>query len=73
MFGVLPFRPYDYIVVPHTTTYRLDFDAGVDADFLVIEASNNITMPPRYLNPDGQLRLGLAVPANAISMGPARP
>jgi len=58
MFGVLPFRPYDYIVVPHTTTYRLDFDAGADADFLVIEASNNITIPPRYLNPDGQLRLG---------------
>lgn len=58
MFGVLPFRQYDYIVVPHTTTYRLDFAPGVDADFLVIEASNNITVPPRYLNPDGQLRLG---------------
>jgi homogentisate 1,2-dioxygenase len=58
MFGVLPFRPYDYIVIPHCTTYRLDFDAGAEPDLLVIEAANNVVIPPRYLNPDGQLRLG---------------
>ena len=58
MFGVLPFKPYDYVVIPHCTTYRLDFDASVQPDLLVIEASNNIVIPPRYLNPDGQLRLG---------------
>jgi homogentisate 1,2-dioxygenase len=57
-FGVVPFRPFDYIVVPHCTTYRLDFDAGVQPDLLVIESANNIVVPPRYLNPDGQLRLG---------------
>src|SRR5438477_10652534 len=22
LFGVLPFRPYDYVVIPHSTTYR---------------------------------------------------
>ena len=27
-------------------------------DLLVIEAAGNVVMPPRYLNPDGQLRLG---------------
>jgi homogentisate 1,2-dioxygenase len=58
MFGVLPFKPYDYIVIPHTTTYRLEFDPAIEPDFLVIEASNNIVLPPRYLNPDGQIRLG---------------
>jgi homogentisate 1,2-dioxygenase len=58
MFGVLPVKPFDYIVVPHCTTYRLDFEPATQPDLLVIEASNNITVPPRYLNPDGQIRLG---------------
>src|SRR5262249_54134625 len=58
MFGVLPFRPFDYVVVPHPPPYRLDFDPGTQPDLLVVEASNNVAVPPRYLNPDGQLRLG---------------
>ncbi len=58
MFGLLPFRPFDYIVIPHCTTYRLEFDAGSQADLLVIEAKGNVVIPPKYLNPDGQLRLG---------------
>jgi homogentisate 1,2-dioxygenase len=58
MFGVLPFRTFDYVVIPHCTTYRLDFDAGTQPDLLVIEASNNVVLPPRYLNPDGQIKLG---------------
>ncbi len=58
MFGVLPFRPCDYVVIPHCTTYRLDFDPGTQPDLLVIEASNNVVLPPRYLNPDGQIKLG---------------
>src|SRR5262249_48058997 len=58
MFGVLPFRPFDYVVVPHCTTYRIEFDPGVQPDLLTVEASNNIVPPPRYLNPDGQIKLG---------------
>jgi homogentisate 1,2-dioxygenase len=58
MFGVLPFRPFDYIVIPHTTTYRIDFDPDVQPDLLIIESANNVVVPPRYLNPDGQVRLG---------------
>jgi homogentisate 1,2-dioxygenase len=58
MFGVRPFKPFDYIVIPHCTTYRLDFDAGVQPDLLVVEAAESVVIPPRYLNPDGQLRLG---------------
>ena len=58
MFGVLPFRPFDYIVIPHCTTYRIEFDPGVQPDLFIIEGSNNITIPARYLNPDGQIRMG---------------
>jgi homogentisate 1,2-dioxygenase len=58
MFGVLPFKPFDYIVIPHCTTYRLEFDSPSQADMLIVEATGNISIPPRYLNPDGQLKLG---------------
>jgi homogentisate 1,2-dioxygenase len=58
MYGPLPFRPYDYVVIPRCTTYRVEFDADAVADLLVIEAAGNVGIPPRYLNPDGQLRLG---------------
>jgi homogentisate 1,2-dioxygenase len=58
MFGPLPFRPFDYVIIPHCTTYRLEFETGDQPDLLVIEATGNIAIPPRYLNSDGQLRLG---------------
>ena len=58
MFGVLPFRPFDYVVIPRTTTYQMTFDIGIQPDLLVIEARESIVLPPRYLNADGQLRLG---------------
>jgi homogentisate 1,2-dioxygenase len=59
MFGPLPFKPFDYIVIPRCTTCRIEFDAGAQPDLLVIEAaSGNVVIPQRYLNPDGQIRLG---------------
>jgi homogentisate 1,2-dioxygenase len=58
MFGPLPFRPFDYVVIPRCTTYRLEFEPGDSPDLLYLEASGNLTIPPRYLNADGQLRLG---------------
>jgi homogentisate 1,2-dioxygenase len=58
MFGPVPFKPFDYVVIPRCTTYRLEFEPGIQPDLFVIEAANSITIPPRYLNPDGQLRLG---------------
>ncbi|MDB5313608.1 MAG: hmgA [Gemmataceae bacterium] len=58
-FGQLPFRPFDYVVIPRCTTYRLEFDAAAGpADLLVIESTGNVGFPQRYLNPDGQFRLG---------------
>lgn len=58
MFGPLPFKPFDYVVIPRCTTYRFEFDAGIQPDLLVIESTGNVEIPERYLNPDGQLRLG---------------
>ena len=58
MYGPLPFKPFDYIVIPHCTTYRLEFDAGTQPDLLYVEAAGNVWVPPKYLNPDGQIRLG---------------
>lgn len=58
MFGSLPFRPLDYVVIPKCTTYRIDFDDPAAADLLVVEARGSLRFPKRYLNADGQLRLG---------------
>jgi homogentisate 1,2-dioxygenase len=62
MFGSLSFRPMDYVVIPKCTTYRIDFDQELDSadtpQMLVVEAVGDIGFPPRYLNPDGQFRLG---------------
>ncbi|CAN5364633.1 homogentisate 1,2-dioxygenase [soil metagenome] len=57
-FGVLPFKPFDYVVIPRCTTYRIEFDAGEQADLLVIESTGSVGFPARYLNHDGQFRLG---------------
>jgi homogentisate 1,2-dioxygenase len=57
-FGALPFKPFDYVVVPRCTTYRIEFDSGVQPDLLVIESRGTIGFPNRYINPDGQFRLG---------------
>lgn len=58
-FGVLPFKQYDYVVIPRCTTYKFEFDsASGQADLLVIESRGLLGFPPRYLNPDGQFRLG---------------
>jgi len=56
-FGALPFKPFDYVVIPRCTTYELQFDAG-PVDLLIVESTGTIEFPRRYLNPDGQLKLG---------------
>ncbi len=57
-FGRLKFKPFDYVVIPRCTTSRFDFAAGVQPDLLVIESPGRLGFPDRYLNPDGQFRLG---------------
>lgn len=58
-FGVLPVKPFDYVVIPRCTTYAFEFDAAAGApDLLVIESAGLVGFPARYINPDGQFRLG---------------
>jgi len=54
VFGELPYRPGDYLVIPVGTTYRLRFDSE-NQRFLVIESMGEITVPRRYRNEFGQL------------------
>jgi homogentisate 1,2-dioxygenase len=58
MFGLLPVKPFDYVVIPRCTTYRLEFEAGTPPDLLVVEAAGNVGIPKRYVNSDGQIKLG---------------
>ena len=58
IYGELIFGPLDYLIVPKCTTYRLVFDDVANADLLVVEARGTLGFPPRYINPDGQFRLG---------------
>jgi homogentisate 1,2-dioxygenase len=58
MFGPLRFAPFDYVMIPRCVTYQIEFDNPAEADLLIIEATGSLGIPPRYLNPDGQLRLG---------------
>ncbi len=71
-FGPLPFRPFDYVVIPQCTTYRLEFAAESRPDLLILESTGTVAVPPRYLNPDGQIKLGAPIP-NGICTAQAAP
>jgi homogentisate 1,2-dioxygenase len=53
IFGDLPYKEGDYVVVPRGTTYRVR-PAG-DQRYLVFETPGLITIPKRYRNEHGQL------------------
>jgi homogentisate 1,2-dioxygenase len=53
LFGSLPFRRGDYLVIPIGTTYRLIADGP--ARLLIFEARGSIEPPRRYRNEYGQL------------------
>lgn len=58
MFGALPYRRGDYIVMPRTITYRLVSDQIDNEEHLILESFSPIRVPDRYHNPDGQIMLG---------------
>jgi homogentisate 1,2-dioxygenase len=53
LFGSLPFRRGDYLVIPIGTTYRLIADGS--SRLLIFETRGNIEPPRRYRNEYGQL------------------
>ena len=54
IFGTLPYREHDYIVIPHGTTYRFRFD-DPDQLMLVLHTPGEVETPNRYRNRYGQL------------------
>jgi homogentisate 1,2-dioxygenase len=54
VFGRLAFGPGDYVVIPYSVTWRMDFDTP-DNRLVVFESRGQITTPARYRNPYGQL------------------
>lgn len=53
LFGTLPFRRGDYLVIPIGTTYRIVTNGPTK--LLVLELRGNIETPRRYRNEHGQL------------------
>jgi homogentisate 1,2-dioxygenase len=53
VFGRLPVKTGDYVVIPTATTHRWVVDGRVD--LLVIESRGHVRIPDRYLNAHGQL------------------
>lgn len=54
-FGLLPYRPGDYLVIPAGVLWRLLPEAGIEQRLLVIEVNGHVGPPARYLNRYGQL------------------
>ena len=53
-FGKLRIKQGDYVVIPRTTIYRLEWDEG-PLKLLVIESNHPVETPKRYRNELGQL------------------
>ncbi len=54
IFGDVPYRPGDYVVIPRGTTYRVAFD-DPDQLWLTFHTPGEIETPNRYRNRYGQL------------------
>lgn len=54
MFGKLPFKYGDYIIIPRGTVYKIQFDNS-DNRLLFLESHDPIFTPRRYRNDFGQL------------------
>ncbi|HET6249207.1 MAG TPA: homogentisate 1,2-dioxygenase [Tepidisphaeraceae bacterium] len=57
-YGRLTYRADDYIVIPRGTTYRIVPNDIRREDHLILESSGPVRIPARYMNPEGQIKLG---------------
>lgn len=53
-YGIIHYRPGDYLVIPTGVTWRILPDEGVEQRMWVIEAMGHVVPPKRYLNRYGQ-------------------
>ncbi len=58
VFGKLRYRAEDYIVIPRGITYRLVPDNIEEEDYLILESKGPVRIPERYVNREGQIRMG---------------
>ena len=56
LYGFLPFRCHDYLLVPRSTPYRLHFN-GHHGTALVFEGRPKIAIPSEYRNSCGQISM----------------
>src|SRR3954466_7257623 len=55
MFGSVPYREKDYVVIPRGTTHRWEFDHGGEQHWMCFHTPGEIETPNRYRNRYGQL------------------
>ncbi|NET54474.1 MAG: homogentisate 1,2-dioxygenase, partial [Merismopedia sp. SIO2A8] len=53
-YGIIRYRPGDYLVIPTGVVWRILPDQGVEQRMVVVETSGHIKPPQRYLNKYGQ-------------------
>jgi homogentisate 1,2-dioxygenase len=58
LFGKQRYRAEDYIVIPRGITYRLVPDKVEEEDYLILESAGPVRIPQRYLNKEGQIKMG---------------
>ncbi len=56
VYGVLPFKKHDYVIIPKVTPYRIHPEGG-KGTFIVFESSTNIDIPQEWRNRSGQLTM----------------
>lgn len=57
VYGPLPFRKHDYVIIPKGTPYRLHPE-GDKGTFLVFESGTYIDLPKQFRNESGQITMG---------------
>jgi homogentisate 1,2-dioxygenase len=71
-YGVVPFRPGDYVVVPKGTTYRVELESE-ECWLLIVESRKPVSFAPHYLNPSGQATLMAPVVETEVETPEFRP
>src|SRR3990172_8671007 len=56
VYGLLPFRKHDYVLVPNGTPYRVHSE-GNHGTFLVFESDSHIDVPKQFRNESGQITM----------------
>ncbi|RPI75724.1 MAG: homogentisate 1,2-dioxygenase, partial [Ignavibacteriales bacterium] len=55
-YGRLPFKQWDYIIVPKGTTYQMKFNNYENAKLFIVESNTPFEIPKHFRNEYGQLK-----------------